>query len=144
MCYTKTLKIITGGARNLLPLAYERPVPKTQTKRTKTGKNREFLQKTVLLAIFTQPRLEHTRRFSEFSSCSAQKFPTKITGNFSEPNRDFPSNNRELYFSHLRESVCYLYAICLQMPHRVKRLKLRHDTDSKHLLKSVCFLYPSY
>lgn len=43
---------ITGGARNLLPLAYEKPAPKTQTKRAKTGKNREFLQKTVLLAIF--------------------------------------------------------------------------------------------
>ena len=52
MYYTKTLKITSGGARNLLPLAYERPVPKTQTKRSKTGKNREFLQKTVLLAIF--------------------------------------------------------------------------------------------
>lgn len=43
---------IPGGARNLLPLAYEKPAPKTQTKRAKTGKNREFLQKTVLLAIF--------------------------------------------------------------------------------------------
>lgn len=27
-----------GGARNLLPLGYERPTPKTQTKRSKTGK----------------------------------------------------------------------------------------------------------
>ena len=27
---------ITGGARNLLPLAYERPVPKTQSKQPKS------------------------------------------------------------------------------------------------------------
>ena len=41
-----------GGASNLLPLAYERPVPNTRTKGLKTGKNREFLQKTVLLGNF--------------------------------------------------------------------------------------------
>lgn len=82
MYYTKILKITTGGARNLLPLAYERPAPKTRTKRSKTGKNRDFLQKTVFLGNFTQPRLEHTRRFAEFSPCPAQKFPTKITGIF--------------------------------------------------------------
>ena len=46
MYYTKTLKITSGGARNLLPLAYERPAPNTRTKGLKTGKNREFLQKT--------------------------------------------------------------------------------------------------
>ena len=33
--------VANGGARNLLPLAYERPASKTQTKRAKTGKNRE-------------------------------------------------------------------------------------------------------
>ena len=43
---------IPGGARNLLPLGYERPAPNTRTTGLKTGKNREFLQKTVLLAIF--------------------------------------------------------------------------------------------
>ena len=50
--------MIPGGARNLLPLAYEKPAPDIRTKRSKTGKNREFLQKTVLLAIFytTQTR----------------------------------------------------------------------------------------
>ena len=56
----------SGGASNLLPLAYERPAPDIRPKRSKTGKNREFLQKTVLLAIFTQPRLEHARRNSVF------------------------------------------------------------------------------
>ncbi len=42
---------ITGGTRNLLPLAYERPAPDARTKGLKTGKNREFLQKTVLLVF---------------------------------------------------------------------------------------------
>ena len=37
--------IIPGGARNLLPLAYERPASDTRPKRSKTGKNREILQK---------------------------------------------------------------------------------------------------
>ena len=41
-----------GGARNLLPLAYERPAPDIRPKRSKTGKNREFLQKTVFLGNF--------------------------------------------------------------------------------------------
>lgn len=41
-----------GGARNLLPLAYERPAPDTRTKWSKTGKNREFLQKTVFFRQF--------------------------------------------------------------------------------------------
>ena len=60
-----------GGARNLLPLAYERPAPNIRTKWLKTGKNREFLQKTVFLGNFytTQTRthlqiskhLRHTR-----------------------------------------------------------------------------------
>ena len=62
---------ISGGARNLLPLAYERPAPNIRTKGLKTGKNREFLQKTVLLAIFTQPTIEYTRRFSVFLPCPA-------------------------------------------------------------------------
>ena len=33
---------IPGGARNLLPLGYERPAPNTRTKGLKTGKNREL------------------------------------------------------------------------------------------------------
>ena len=68
-----------GGARNLLPLAYERPVPDIRPKRLKTG---NFCKKRYFLAIFTQPRLEHARRFSGFLPCLAQKFPTKITGIF--------------------------------------------------------------
>lgn len=52
MYYTKILKITTGGARNLLPLAYERPAPNARTKWLKTGKNREFLQKTGILGQF--------------------------------------------------------------------------------------------
>ena len=47
-----------GGARNLLPLAYERPAPDIRTERSKTGKNRDFLQKTVFFWQFytTQTR----------------------------------------------------------------------------------------
>ena len=58
MHYTKTLKITSGGARNLLPLAYERPAPDIRTERSKTGKNREFLQKIAFLGNFytTQTR----------------------------------------------------------------------------------------
>ena len=77
--------IIPGGARNLLPLAYERPAPKAQTKRAKTGKSREFLQKTVFLGNFytTQTR---TR--------------PQIFGIFTLPRTKIPyKNNRELYFS---------------------------------------------
>lgn len=95
MYYTKILKIITGGARNLLPLAYERPAADIRPKRSKTGKNREFLQKTVLLAFFTQLRLEHTCRISVFLPYSAQKFPTKITGNFLDYIRELSTNIRE-------------------------------------------------
>ena len=58
MYYTKILKITSGGARNLLPLAYERPAPDIRTERSKTGKNRDFLQKTVFFWQFytTQTR----------------------------------------------------------------------------------------
>ena len=41
-----------GGARNLLPLAYERPASNIRPKRSKTGKNREFLQKIAFLVNF--------------------------------------------------------------------------------------------
>ena len=72
--------------------------PTIRTKGLKTGKNREFLQKTVFLAIFTQPTIEHARRFSVFLPYSTQKFPTKITGKFLEHIRELSANNRELYF----------------------------------------------
>ena len=62
---------IPGGARNLLPLAYEKPAPNTRTKGLKTGKNREFLQKMAFGGNFyttqtrTRPQiskhLHHTR-----------------------------------------------------------------------------------
>ena len=65
----------------------------------KTGKNREkqgiFAKNGYFGAIFTQPTIEHARRFSEFLPCPAQKFPTKITGNFSEHIRELSANIRE-------------------------------------------------
>ena len=118
--------------------------PRHKRNGQKQGKTGNFCKKWHFGAIFTQLRLERTCRFSAFLPCPAQKFPAKITGNFSEHIRELSANIRELYFNHLRESVCYLYSVCLQTLHRVKQLKLHHYTDSKHLLKSVCFLYPSY
>ena len=72
----------TGGARNLLPLAYERPVPNTRTKGLKTGKNREFLQKMAFLGNLAQPTIEYTRSFLSICAIHASKFPAKIIGNF--------------------------------------------------------------
>lgn len=52
MYYTKTLKITSGGARNILPLAYERPAPDNTNERVK---NREkqgiFAKNGIFLAI---------------------------------------------------------------------------------------------
>ena len=79
MYYTKILKITSGGARNLLPLAYERPVPNTRTKGLKTGnfcKKRYFLGNFYTTYDRTRPQI-----FGIFT-LPAQKSPTKITGNF--------------------------------------------------------------
>ena len=65
----------------------------------KQGKTGIFCKKRYFFGNFTQLRLERARRFSVFLLYSAQKFPTKITGNFSEPNRELSANIRELYFS---------------------------------------------
>ena len=56
--------IIPGGARNLLPLAYESPAPDIRTERSKTGKNREFLQKAV---FFRQSRTTYDRIHAQIS-----------------------------------------------------------------------------
>ena len=72
-----------GGARNLLPLAYERPAPNARTKGLKTGKNREFLQKMAFWGNFytTQTR---TR--------------PQIFGIFTLPRTKIPyKNNREFF-----------------------------------------------
>ena len=91
MYYTKTLKITSGDASNLLPLAYERPAPKTQTKRAKTGKNREFLQKMVFLGNFyTIYDRTHPQNFGIFTLLCA-KIPYK--------------NNREFFWPY-QEIIC--------------------------------------
>ena len=65
---------ITGGARNLLPLAYEKPAPNTRTKGLKTRKNREFLQKMVFFRQFyTTHDRTHPQIFGIFTL-----FHTKI------------------------------------------------------------------
>lgn len=75
-----------GGARNLLPLAYERPAPNTRTKGLKTGKNREFLQKTVFLGNFyTTHDRTHPQNFGIFTL-----FHTKIPY----------KNNREFFVTY--------------------------------------------
>ena len=80
---------ISGGARNLLPLAYERPVPKTQTKRAKTGKNREFLQKMAFLGKFyttqarTRPQIFGILAYSTQNSLQKQRgIFWDISGNY--------------------------------------------------------------
>ena len=85
------MSYIPGGARNLLPLAYERPVPDIRPKRSKTGKNREFLQKTVFLAIFytTQTR---TR---------PQNF-----GVFALPRTKIPYKNNREFFGPYQGIIC--------------------------------------
>ena len=64
-----------------------------------TGKNREKQGIFAKNGTFTQLRLEHTRRISLFLPHSAQKIPTKTTGNFLDYIRELSTNNRELYFS---------------------------------------------
>ena len=61
----------------------------------KQGKTGIFCKKRYFFGNFTQLRLERARRFSVFLLYSAQKFPTKITGNFLEHNRELSANNRE-------------------------------------------------
>lgn len=58
------------------------PRPTYDQNGQKTGKNRDFLQKTVFFSNFTQPRLEHPRRFLSIFIISNTKFPAKITGIF--------------------------------------------------------------
>ena len=62
----------------------------------KQGKTGNFCKKRYFLGNFTQPTIEHVRRFSGFLPCPAQKFPTKTTGKFSEHNRELSANNREI------------------------------------------------
>ena len=78
--------IISGGARNLLPLAYERPAPNARTKGLKTGKNREFLQKAV---FFRQSRTTYDRTRPQ------------IFGIFTLPRTKIPyKNNREFFVTY--------------------------------------------
>lgn len=86
MYYTKILKITTGGARNILPLAYERPAPNTRTKGLKTGKNREFLQKMAFLGnSYTTHTRTRPQIFGIFT-LSRTKIPYK--------------NNRDFFITH--------------------------------------------
>ena len=83
MYYTKILKITSGGARNLLPLAYERPVPNTRTKGLKKGKNREFLQKMAFWGNFYTTQTRTRPQFSKHLRPTLPKNPYK--------------NNREVF-----------------------------------------------
>ena len=91
MYYTKTLKITSGDASNLLPLAYERPAPKTQTKRAKTGKNREFLQK---MAFLGNSYTTHTRTRPQ------------IFGIFTLPRTKIPYRNNREFFGTQQGIIC--------------------------------------
>ena len=73
---------IPGGARNLLPLAYEKPAPDIRKERLKTGKNREFLQKMAFFGNFYTTQTRTRPQIFGIFTLPAPKFPTKITGNF--------------------------------------------------------------
>lgn len=82
MYYTKTLKITSGGARNLLPLAYEKLAPDIRPKRSKTGKNRKILQKMAFLGIFYTTHNRTLPQISKHLRPTHHKIPYKN-------NRDF-------------------------------------------------------
>ena len=65
------MRQIPGGARNLLPLAYERPSLNIRTKWSKTGKNREFLQKMAFFGIFYTTQTRTRPQISVFLPCPA-------------------------------------------------------------------------
>lgn len=73
--------------------------PRHKQNGQKQGKTGNFCKKRYFLGNFTQPTIERARRFLSIFIISNTKFPAKITGNFSEPNRELSANNRELYFS---------------------------------------------
>lgn len=70
--------------------------PRHKRNGQKQGKTGNFCKKWHFGSIFTQPTIEHARIFSGFLHCSAQKFPTKTTGNFLDYIRELSANNREL------------------------------------------------
>ena len=83
---------ILGGARNLLPLAYERPAaPNTRTKGLKTGKNREFLQK---MAFLGNSYTTHTRTRPQ------------IFGIFTLPRTKIPYRNNREFFGTQQGIIC--------------------------------------
>ena len=77
-----TSLIKSGGARNLLPLAYERTAPNTRTKGLKTGKNREFLQKTVFLGNFYTTQTRTRPHIFGIFTLSRTKIPYKNNREF--------------------------------------------------------------
>ena len=52
MYYTKILKITSGGARNLLPLAYERPAPDNTNERVKNREKQGIFAKNGIFWHF--------------------------------------------------------------------------------------------
>ena len=94
--------IIPGGARNLLPLAYERPVPDIRPKRSKTG---NFCKKRTFRPKITQLALEFTHGFLSDYALPSPKFPTKITGNYQRITGNFISTILENQFAIYTQSV---------------------------------------
>ena len=78
-----------------------RPVAHTKSAKTHTARNKKqgktgiFCKKRAFRPKITQPALEYTYGFLSTCALLSPKFPTKITGNFSDHNRDFPPNIRE-------------------------------------------------
>ena len=91
-------------------MAYERPAPDIRMKGLKTGKNREFLQKTVLLAIFytTQTRM------------CLQTF-----GVFTLPRIKIPYKNNREFFVTYQGIISEYQGILFQPPPHTKQTKMR-------------------
>ena len=102
-----------GGARNLLPLGYERPASNTRTKWLKTGKNREFLQKNVILTKVHTTCARIYLRFSKHLHSTNHKIPYKkqqgifwtISGNYQRITGNFISTILENQFAIYTQSV---------------------------------------
>ena len=66
------------------------------------------MQKTGILPKFTQPTPESASGFLSTCALPTPKFPTKITGNFSDYNRELSANIREIVIGN-HKTLDFLY-----------------------------------
>ena len=92
----------------------------------KQGKTGNFCKKAVFLAIFIQPTIEHTRRFLSSFVLLATKIPAKITGKFSEPNRELSANNREIVIKK-HKPLDFLYLIRYNTRKEINEMEVNYE-----------------